>query len=252
MKVKWQFWPIASLQVSMWPIRGHRTFDSATGWGFLTQTLLIATVIVLWPGALNIFHGKHQHIWNCAVSPLQGRSQLRMTSENTRIGYHNGSTPYPIGSMYWCMVYLPNLLYMDPKRVSMTPVTFQDFSGQSLAGVWREAGLFAWKPVQVPFLLWEGGGYSQDSWLWWVQAFFCLFPPLSRWESLQRALGKFLIPYYPIAQGVLGIYIYVYMTSQPMYPETLSLKGNTKQEHDHPQCSKISTSISSSSYKVPW
>ena len=49
----------------MWPIRGHRTFDSATGWGFLTQTLLIATVIVLWPGALNIFHGKHQHIWNC-------------------------------------------------------------------------------------------------------------------------------------------------------------------------------------------
>lgn len=55
----------ASLEVSMWSTRGHRTFDSATGWGFLTQNLLIATVTVLWPRALNIFHDKILHIWNC-------------------------------------------------------------------------------------------------------------------------------------------------------------------------------------------
>lgn len=109
------------------------------------------------------------------------------------------------------MVYLPNLLYMDPKRVSMIPVTFQDFSGQGLAGVWREAGLFAWKPVQVPFLLWEGGGYSRGRLALMGPSFFFVYSPPLKVGITPACFGQILNSLLSNSAGGSGnLYLCIY------------------------------------------
>ena len=73
MKVKWQVWrwndsfdlSADSFEVCMWSIRGHKIFDSATGWGFLTQNLLIANCFMAKGIENRQFQDKKQHIWNC-------------------------------------------------------------------------------------------------------------------------------------------------------------------------------------------